>query len=158
MKVAEKETTRQKFMSAVSVANAVNTKVYPKTKLALYCKEFLDANEKVIEKHNDHVKEKTKKLERELRNFKIMHAFEKDGAVEMDSEGNYKFSKESMVKVAEKTDEINEQIEKILGEVMQEKIKVKYLDHKVTLPKDIEPAIEQILQGFVYTNQKETID
>lgn len=158
MKLAEKETTRQKFIAAVSMANAVNTKIHPKTKLALYCKEFLDANEKVVEKHNEVVKGKTKKLERELRNFKIMHAFEKDGAVEMDSEGNYKFSKESMVNVAEKTDEINEQIEKILGEVMQEKIKVKYLEHKLTLPKDIEPAVEQILQGFVFTNEKQTID
>jgi len=155
MKVNTKETTRKRFIAAVSMAKAVKEKLHPKTRLAHWCEQFIEVNESEIEKHNKKAKDATSALERELKRFKINHALEIDGAVQYTSEGHFKFSKENTIKVEEKAEEINEKIEEKVSKLLEEKVKVKYFTDKLELSDKIEPFVISALQGFVFCNEHE---
>lgn len=152
MKTNTKTTTRAKLMMAVSMANAVNTKLHPRTKVAFYCETFMELNDKVIKDHNKRVKNATKHLETELKQFKIDNATEKDGGVVYDEKGNFIFSKEKTKLVDAKAEEINEKIEEILEEVMAEEIEVKYITDPCGLPDNFNVSSEKALQGFAFCN------
>lgn len=152
MKTNIKTTSRAKLMMAISMANAVNTKLHPRTKVAFYCETFIDLNDKLVKNHNKRVKEATKSLETELKQFKIDNANEKDGGIVYDEKGNFVFSKEKTKLVEAKVEELNEKIEEILEDVMAEEVEVKYITDPCALPDNFSVASEKALQGFAFCN------
>jgi len=111
MKISTKKVTREKFLNAISNASACIEKLHPKTKLAYRCKQFIELNKDVVKKNNKAVKLITADLNRELADFMVDNALEKDGKLWLDEKGNYQYSKSGDKLIKNKQQEVSEKIE-----------------------------------------------
>lgn len=156
MQTSQRKVTLKQFISAKNVANEVMKNLYPRTRLAHHCEEFLSMNEKTIEKIEKEQRKLTEPLSRELRQTRIDNAVEKDGVVVYTSDKSYAFNRAGEAAVLKKQDEITEKLQEIQEPFLAREIdKVNCICSPLELPKDISYDVEKALNGFVFKNKSE---
>lgn len=150
MKTSVKKVTREEFLTAINFASQCIEKLHPKTKLAYCCGRFLELNKLVSKKNNKDSKLLTADLNRELSDFMVDHALEKDGKLWLDEKGNYQYSKSGDKLVKNKQQEVSDKIEQIIDPFLQEKLEVSCIISEVVLPDNIKQSTIDALNGFVF--------
>lgn len=155
MKTSTKKVTREAFLSAVNIASACIEKLHPKTKLAYFCNQFIELNKLITKKHNKESKLLTADLNRELSDFMVDNALEKDGKLWLDEKGNYQFSKSGDKLVKNKQEEVSQKIENLVDPFLQEELEVKCIVSEMSLPDNIKQSTIDALNGFVFKYKSE---
>lgn len=153
-----KKVTREKFIMAVNMADEVAKKLHPRTRLAHYCEQFLEDNDKLSKEHVRKQNEITRKLNKEINDCKVDNAVEKDNVLLRESDkpnSPYKYDKAGALAVLKKTDEVTAKMEKVIDDFMMEEIEVVCRAKPMELPDKIAYETEKALRGFVFQNPNE---
>lgn len=161
MKTSIKNVKIEDYFNALNESVNVVSEKHPKTKLAHWCTRFVELNKDVTKKLQKEVNKKNKPLLRELEDFRIEKALDKDGLIcrtepkEGEKEGDLIFDKQATKEVIVKKREVEDKLEEISEEFMSGEVECRVFETPIDLPDNISHETLKFLKNFVIANTTE---